>query len=254
MMQMISFNMKKIHVFIIVLGITFLLLTIVFVLGHTTSYTKLSVSEEEWNQLMNGKKEDSSLEITSITMNDIPLIVDSRNHTIYMIQYNIPKEKMKFQTTLNDSSAKIVFNDEIVSEDAFCEVLIYTKDTYAFYQILLKENSMVDISYKGILKNTKDANILFIDNQIQSSQKIKRSDATITRANPNDYVISLRMESIGRNTRENNISLFGMEIGHDFLLHKFLQEDAHEEIKVELFLNHEYQGVYLFEYNDRIGG
>ena len=92
-------------------------------------------------------------------------------------------------------------------------------------------------------------------NRLNANQKVIRTDASITLINnDNNYLISMRKESVGRNKRKNDISIFGITMSHEFeLIYKDLSNDSSNTI-LDLFINNEYKGIYLLEYKEQIGG
>ena len=71
-----------------------------------------------------------------------------------------------------------------------------------------------------------------------------------------NYIFSLHMLTPGKNKRDNKLSILNMKPNNEYVLSKvnqdISQEDNLENKKhlVELFLNNEYQGIYLLGFND----
>ena len=130
----------------------------------------------------------------------------------------------------------------------------YAQCTLGVYELVKLNNPIININYNKLLSKTPKAEILILDNNIKSIQKIIKSTASLTITDNNEYIISLSKESLGRNKRENEISILGNTRENTFIIKKDNREENQFNKKIELFINNEYQGSYKLEFNERNGG
>ena len=257
---MISYSMKKYKILIIILILTIFLFGIVFLFNDRTRYNNLVKSNEEWNEIISKRLESDNVSIESMSFNDYPLIVDNEHNKIY---YSFVESANKYNPFVkfdgNQDDLKLLIRKElsskVVNQEEKVEILIYSDKEYRLYTLTVTKNPIININYEDISTGTTSGNILVIDNRLNANQKVIRTDASITLIdNDNNYLISMRKESVGRNKRKNDISIFGITMSHEFeLIYKDLSNDSSNTI-LDLFINNEYKGIYLLEYKEQIGG
>lgn len=241
---MTLFNKSKIIVLSIIIFLTLLLISIFIFLNIKTRYNKYVITENKWNSLINNRALNSNLIFDSIEFNDYELVYDSSDKTIY---YSVVDSSKKYNPLVsfksNNSNLKIAFKEKITSDNEIVEVLVYDKDSYNICTLFV-----TDLSIINVIKNNETSDNVTIDvfdNHITAKNRVTKSSAKfLTIKEDEEYILSLIKMSLGRNNRENEISLFGMDKSHDYIL----KHDSRNKEKLTLlFINNEYKGVYSIE-------
>lgn len=247
--------MKKDKNLIIIILITILLITMILLINRNIRYNNLVVSQEKWNTIIKEKTNNNKLQIEKLYFNDYPSIIDQKNNTIHYIMMNSRKKTnplINYFTSKKD--AKIIIKESKKNDKEIINIMVYYKTTYNVYELVKLNNPIININYNKLLSKTPKAEILILDNNIKSIQKIIKSTASLTITDNNEYIISLSKESLGRNKRENEISILGNTRENTFIIKKDNREENQFNKKIELFINNEYQGSYKLEFNERNGG
>lgn len=246
--------MKKHLYLIIVLILTILLLGMVYILTEKTRYNELVASENEWNEILKDRTVTEEINIESLYFNDYPLIIDNNNNKIYYAYVDsINKDNPVTKIKTSDKDLKVKMNkklsdDENKNDDL--EIVIYNDKEYRLYTLIITQNPIINLNYEDITSGTTVGDILVIDNKVGATQKVIRSAASITLIENQSYLISMRTESVGRNKRKNDISVFGITVNHEFeLINKDITDSSNTLL--DLFINNEYVGVYLLEYKEQ---
>ena len=95
--------------------------------------------------------------------------------------------------------------EETIKNQETIEVMIYNNQSYHIYELNITKNPIINVEYTKMISGTAKGEILVIDNQVNANQKIIRTSASITINNDQDYIISMRKQSVGRNNRKNDI-------------------------------------------------
>lgn len=246
--------MKKHLYLIIVLILTILLLGMVYILTEKTRYNELVASENEWNEILKDRTVTEEINIESLYFNDYPLIIDNNNNKIYYSYVDsINKDNPITKIITSDKDLKVKMNkklsdDEHKNDDL--EIVLYNDKEYRIYTLIITQNPIINLNYEDITSGTTVGDILVIDNKVGATQKVIRSAASITLIENQSYLISMRTESVGRNKRKNDISVFGITVNHEFeLINKDITDSSNTPL--DLFINNEYVGVYLLEYKEQ---
>ena len=251
MMQMTLFSMQKKTVFIIILILTIFLLGSAILLTRTTRYENLVISEDKWERIIEEQTKDTSLQLKSMSLNDYPLIIDDNNHKVYYAHVETSKkDNPTVQYTGNDNRLKMFFKDSYQKENPI-NVIITNGEKYRIYTLYSINNPMINIHYQDISTGTTKGDITVIDNQVAATQKVIKTSASITITKENNYIISMRQKSVGRNDRENNISILGITMDHEFQLTKNATKENPTILSV--FINDEYLDDYQLEYQEQKG-
>lgn len=255
MMLMISFNMQKKHVFIVILILTIFLLGGILFLTGTTRLNRVVASTEKWDRIQEERTKNDNIFLKNISFNDYPLIIDEKNSKIY---YSFVETSRKYNPTIkyigSQNKTKVVLKEQITEENLNnkpIEVMVYNDTNFRLYELFITKNPIINMKYDKMISNTTRGEILVIDNQVNANQKIIRTSASITMINDQDYTVSMRKKSVGRNDRTNDISLFGITVNHEFMLKKENKETG--KTKLDLFVNNELKGEYQLDYQEQRG-
>lgn len=236
----------------IILLLTFLAITIVIVLKFSVKYNKLVVNETEWNNIINSRKESTSIYLENIEFNDYDLQIDNKNNTIY---YSIVDLNNKYNPSIKYKANKkvsIAINDKI-TEDMLektesLKIMIYNNNEYKIYSLVVTNYPILSVTYKNqnSQKNNINIDIYLFDNHVDSPQRVLKSDGKLKIIEEDkEYSFSLKKESLGHNERKNHISVFGMEKRDEYLI-KVTDTTNEKEKYVHFFINGEYKGLYTF--------
>lgn len=261
-----------------ILIFTFLLILLFIFFENRFKYQRLVLKSSKWDTIIQSKKEDSSLTIKSIKFNDYRLLIDESNDIIY---YSVIDSSQKYNPKVDydvENGVKISFSDKITQEkienNYSFKVLVYDDSTYHIYELKVTTLPIIHLSY-DLKKDeeTKDISMDFylFDNRKNAYQKVVNSigvlDIVENGNEKADYHFSLSQESLGKNMRDNPISLLGMDQHSEFVLNSLYDDDekirnvfstnlwnsleGNEEFYqyVELFVNNEYVGLYSFGYD-----
>ena len=249
---------KKIVIPIIIL--TVIIIAFIIFLGISHEYRKLSVSEEKWNLLIASRTENSKLVIDEIGFNDYGLIIDNKTDTIFYSLVNSSSKKYnpKVDFTSNRKEAQIaILSDEITDEKVQSghqfKIMIYTEKEYHIYHLVCTDFPILNLSYRQDVgdkhKNIPIKMYLF-NNLSNSTNRVTISDGRL-KVGQDGYHVSLSMITPGNNIRDNKISLFNMKPESEYTLRS---ENLYEQSKtdgnshkVALFINNQYQGIFLLE-------
>ena len=109
---------------------------------------------------------------------------------------------------------------------------------------------ILSINYKEQTNKLRKipVDIYLFDNDVNTTNKVLKSlgDLTIIKEN-NEYILSLKKESLGRNKRDNEVSLFGME-KHDEYLVRVTDKNTNY---INLFINNKHVGKYTLKHLER---
>ena len=255
--------MKRIKVLIPVIILTAIIIILVIVLNPSKRYEKLSIDESKWESLQASRQVNDDLQLEKIEFNDYSLIIDEEADTIYysIVNENQTKYNPNVSFEANEEHVKLAIlkdkiTDEKVHSDYQFKMMIYSHQEYHIYNLVCTDFPIVNIIYDthGIMPKEKniDVNISVFDNMEKSSKRVTNSQGIldILKDNGNkEYKLKLTTNSLGRNERENHLSIFQMDPHNEYLL---TQEEGigKKSFKVEFFINNEYQGQYLLQQRD----
>lgn len=268
---------KKILLWVI-LGITFFFIIIVMLFNNSSSYNNLVVNENKWNDLIKDKIDSTSIKIKNIKFNDYSLLIDELENTIY---YSMLDSTSKFNPSIRydvDDGTKLVINQKITEENVKnnfnFKIMIYNDTKYHIYNLTVTTLPIINIIYDDEIEKTNriKANIYLFDNRNNSHKKVINSKISLNIIDngneKKDYSFSMLLDSLGKNERENNLSIFGMQKHSEYLLNSMT--DDIDKVRrvfstnlwnnlsfsknensdyVEVFINNHYRGLYSLGYN-----
>ena len=219
-----------------------------------------------------------ALKINNIKMNDYSLIIDDVENCIY---YSMIDKTSKYNPTVIynvDNNAKIAINEEITEEKVNnnynFKLMVYDDTKYHIYNFVVTTLPIINILYdEDIVKTERiKANLYLFDNRNNSHKNVMSSNAILNIIDngneKKDYSFSIIYESLGKNERENNLSVLGMQKHSEYLLNSLF--DDSEKVRevfstnlwnniskvkndnsnfVELFINNHYVGLYSLGFN-----
>ncbi len=275
MMLMILFNMNRKIVLGFIICFTAMGIFMTLKFNQATGFSKLNISEDTWNEIISSRSENG-ISFSSLKFNDYDLVIDDTNSKLYysVVQSSPNKFTPQVSFLASAANAKMAILEDEITEDkiqnnhAF-QVLLYNEEAYHIYRLYCTSFPMLNIVYSEQDK-TDNFNIpmsmYLFNNQDNGINRIARSDGTLNMVEMEDgttnYRFSLTMTTTGNNERDNVISLLNMRQSNEYFLNAIhmgenlgnrpmnRQEDNHQ--RVELFVNHEYIGLYSISYNPDI--
>ena len=256
--------MSRRKILIAVSIFTVMVIILIIVLNPSSKYKKLSISESKWNSIKDSRTENNNLRLEDIRFNDYKLIIDEKSNTLYysLINDSSNKYNPKVEYNSNNNLKLAVLEDEITDEkiknNHEFSIMIYNEKEYHIYNLKCTDFPILNISYNQndeTNKNSVSMEIYLFDNLSNIPNKITISRGKL-KINDDNYTFSLHMLTPGKNKRNNKLSILNMKPNSEYVLSKvnqdISQEDNLENKKhiVELFLNNEYQGIYLLGFND----
>lgn len=243
--------MNKKRLLGIILVLTFLAIGIILLLTKSVKYNKLVISKEKWENIISNRNMNSKIKFQSIKFNDYELLIDEENSIIYYsmvnssdmynpsIQYNLINKKIKIAINNN-------INNEVFEQTDIIKILLYNKNSYRIYSLVVTNYPILNANYLEDEKDNKkiDVELELFDNHVNSPQKLLKSEGKFNVIEENEeYSFSLIKKSVGRNKRENHISIFGMEKRNEYRLKK-VNSIKDNERYVHLFINNKHIGLY----------
>lgn len=244
--------MKRKYVFLVVILFTLLASIPVIMYIVSPRYKKYQITTEKWNDIIEKRIANNQLIIEELEFNDLKLMIDENNNTIYYSyngSYNQFNPVMKYKA--NDN-VKIAFSGDMEkNQDAEgTNVLVYDDNNYHIYKLILLNSPIISIYYKEYSPNTDKVDVTIIDNRKEATQKVIKSKATLLKMIDDNYVLSFRKDSVGHNGRKNDISIFGGEKEHEYLLIRNDTDEMDSKEEFAFFINKQYQGMYLLKSNE----
>jgi len=241
--------MNKKYILGIIIVISFIIIALVLKFSLKTRYDKLVKTETEWNDIISSRNEDN-LSLESIEFNDYNLIIDNENNIIY---YSVVETKNKYNPTIKYKNNKLylAFSSEISDqnlENSDIKLMIYNDTSYKIYSLYVTNYPILNFDYtKDENEKSKriDTKITLFDNHTNNPRKMIISDGKLTIVSENEYIFSLTKESVGRNKRENNISIFELPKENEYVLKEASEND---DKVIKLFINNKYVGLYTLSH------
>ena len=240
---------KKIILGIILIPIILVILFLV-INNINSKYKRYIINSSEWNNIINTRTSSNELKINNLKFNDYNLIIDEDSSIIYYSVYdiiNIGNPNIKYSL---DSGLKIAFSNELdINNDI--KVIVYNNTNYHIYELSITNYSIISINYKPNDKITGkriNVEVSIYNNNPKAINHYTKSDGKLIELDKeNEYLLSLYKSSIGRNNRENDISIFDMKKGNEYLLTKD-NNFNHKIQNVILFINNKYMGIYTINH------
>ena len=240
----------------IILVLTCLAIIFIIILKFGVRYNKLIIKEENWNSIISNRNMSTSLKFENIEFNDYDLLIDEENSTIY---YSIVNSNKKYNPSLKykaNSKVNIAINDSItddkIDQENDLKIMLYNDNSYRIYSLVTTNYPILNVTTNNEFndKNKANALIYLFDNHVDSPMRVLKSDGKFKIIKENsEYSFSLKKESVGHKTRENHISIFGMEKIDEYLIKKASTTNQQEKY-VQLFINSEYKGLYSFGHKE----
>ena len=278
---MILFSMNRKKLLITIIVITAAITISMIVLNNQINLKKLSIEQNKWNSILSSRTENNNLKLESIKFNDYSLLIDENNSSLYYSVVGNMSNKYDPDVTFiaSDENVKIaVLNDEITDEKIAnnyqFKIVIYNDSEYRLYSLVCTNLPMLNIEYNTEISREKNIPIdVYLFNNLNNSvNRVAKSSGRLNiledENDKKDYTFSLLQKSLGRNERENNISILNMNKHNEYILNSMNSDD--EKIRnvfstnlwnetteerydsynyVELFINGEYVGLYSLGYN-----
>lgn len=247
--------MKRKKILILIIILTVIIISIVAWLNFGHAYSKLSINEEKWNDIISARIENKNLVLKDIDFNDYSLIIDGKSNTLYYSLVNSSSRKYnpKVDFDSNSESAKIaILSDEITDEKIKnghqFKVMVYNNQEYHIYNLVCTDFPILNLSYRqdvGDKHKNIPVKMYLFNNLSNSTTRVTISDGRL-KTTQNGYSFSLSMITPGNNIRDNKISLLHMKPSSDYTLTKS-NSDLPGKQQVALFINNEYRGIYILE-------
>lgn len=264
---MILYNMKRKRVLIPIILFTIIIIVLAAILSFSRKYIDISISEKQWNSIINTRSENNEIKLQEISFNDYHLVIDENNNTLYYSLINESKNKynpsVRYMTTSQNTKIAILsdeITDDKVKSDYEFKIMIYTENEYRIYNLVCTDFPILNITYQEDVeysqKNIPMEFYLF-NNLNNTTNRVTISDGKF-RTDENGYTFSLKMKSPGKSTRENRVSILSMKPHSEYTL-TFIENDSGEinmemlnenfdkiprDNRVLVFINDEFKGIY----------
>ena len=270
--------MNRKYVLIIIAIMTLLLVGFVIIVNRDIKLSRISVSEDRFNDIKKVRKESKSLVLDSISFNDYNLFLDNKSNTYYYsIVNNISNKYNPDIKYTSSNKVNVAFLEEEINEDRIknnydYKLIIYDDIYYNVYNLKITKLPVLSINY--VVSNNKsfDMDLNLFNNMDKVNSRLIKSKGEIeVSENSNgedDYKFSLKVDSVGGNERENNISILGIQQHSEYVLdsmnsdndnvrnlfalnlwNKTVNSNIDSYNYVELLVNGEYKGLYALGYN-----
>ncbi len=253
--------------------------------GH---YSEYAVDEEWIENVTEGRTETTDLISELIFNEQTLIFDNATDTFFYsLIEGDLKADDPVIKVKSENADVKIGFLSERISEDGIRDnrsimVMAYTDRTYCRYFLKCTTLPLMSIEcQEEISDDAVEMKLTVFDNRRNAVNRVIFSDGEIhirggsTREFPKKgYRISLKQKSVGDNIRSNHVSLLGMRQDDDWLLYAGYNDqekirnvfssnlwkytcgtdnsrgtDTGMEYKyLELFINHEYWGLYALGY------
>ena len=229
--------------------------------------------------LMAERTETWDLLVTEISIDQFPLMYDClEDRWFYSISENARNRSdpfISYEVQGGLSAVKLAFDGSGMEG----RLLAFTEDSYHLYHLVTTTLPLINIEHHHDIPYSDEVpmTMTLFDNRANAERAVITSDGTIhlrgnsTAVYPkHSYKMTLTTRSDGRSTRPNNLSLLGMRQDNDWQLYAAYNdqekirnvfssnlwfetcarnnrlglENGNEYRYVELFLNHEYTGLY----------
>ncbi len=281
--------MKKKNIIAGIIAVVSLVLiaSLFSVFGAPKYMNELFVNDSEFNDIISKRELDENLDFSSLKINSYaPYLA---GNTIYysMIENN----KHAYNPTINiESSLDIAFHgdwitDESIKQNQPIDVLIYSKDKYYQLSLITTTLPLLSLNFdQGQMPDSRmddTFKMTLFDNRADVRDRLITSDGSAHKrggvsynADKSNLSIKLTYESPGKHTRDNNISILGMQERNKYVLqgmyydqekvrdyfgstlwreisekrNNFNLELSYEWRYVEVIVNGEYYGLYMLGY------
>jgi hypothetical protein len=265
-----------------------LLLYLTCIKDVSTRYSDYMGSVDDIEIIKNSHTKAENGLLESLVFNDQKLTLDTSCNTWYyslkeqsISAYN-PNVRYKADANVKLIIEPIEITDDVIADNCSIWIIAYNGMTYSEYSLKCTILPIMEIESEGDIseENTKVSMRLY-DNRSNATQQVIVSEGTMhIRGGTSrsfaktSFKLSLTKESVGNNTRTNQISLLGMRQDDDWILYSPYNDqekvrnvfstnlwkyscaqdnslglDNGNEYKyIELFLNGQYYGLYALGY------
>lgn len=229
--------MRKYVGYIIMIVSTLMLINLMSSDNASVSYVECMAEEAACLQVTRDRVEHEEL-LKGLYFDEQELFYDVNEKNFYysLIEGSSTAYKPEVKLKSPVEGVKVLFLGEITKEgierNEAIPILAYSDEYYYIYHLKCTTLPLMNIKVDGLLEMTKTKNtdkimeMTLFDNQQGAAQRLINSAGSIrirggSTANlaKKSYRISLTMESLGENTRANQISLLGMRQDDDWLLY-----------------------------------
>ena len=228
--------MSKKRLFWIIFPVACFVLTVILIFESNGMYNNYVVDSNKWNEIIGSRNMSESIKLQNIIFNDYNLFVSDDNVIYYSLTPLSSKYNPSVRYYANDK-VKIALSKKMDEWTDGLKIMIYNDKLYRIYDLVVTELPILSVSYGN---NTE---FELFDNHVNSPQRIIKSQGRIKKVGNNEYVFSLFKRSIGKNKRDNYISLFGMEKRNEYVI-KYADRIDKNEMYVQFFINNKYMGIY----------
>lgn len=245
--------MHKNWLLIIILLFTLAAVLSISIVEKSTKYNKLVVSKDKWTSFTTNKEPSTNISLKSIEFNDYNLLIDNENNIIY---YSIVDTNTKYNPSvkyIGNKKISIAVNtnitDNSIEKTDKIKVLIYNDKEYRIYSLVTTTYPILNIKYKESInrKTNIPMSIELFDNNVNTLNKVIISTGKLKILEENkEYSLSLTRSSVGKDTKNNYISIFNMKKSNEYIV-KEVNESTTDLNYIKLFINNKYTGLYSFE-------
>lgn len=223
-------NRRIVRILLLIISVG-LFFAAAYVLIPSTDYRSSLVSNEEYETIKNERTESETDVIKSIEFNGNP-IYQASNTWYYSI---IEEARNSYNPNITiDHRFKIAFrddeilNDKDIADSKAIDFIVYDNSKYSQYRLAVTTLPIIHIDHNDEIPYREDVNMTFslFDNRKNIINRVIKSRGKIhvrgglNAGNPKvSYRINLRELSLGRNERNNNLSLLGMRKDDDWILY-----------------------------------
>lgn len=245
--------MHKNWLLIIILLFTLAAVLSISIVEKSAKYNKLVVSKDKWTSFTTNKEPSTNISLKSIEFNDYNLLIDNENNIIY---YSIVDTNTKYNPSvkyIGNKKISIAVNtnitDNSIEKTDKIKVLIYNDKEYRIYSLVTTTYPILNIKYKESInrKTNIPMSIELFDNNVNTLNKVIISTGKLKILEENkEYSLSLTRASVGKDTKNNYISIFNMKKSNEYIV-KEVNESTTDLNYIKLFINNKYTGLYSFE-------
>lgn len=245
--------------------------------------SSLALNQTEYSTIKTSRTEKTNL-IDTVSFNSYPLFYDETGRCFYYSLIQDSAGAYEPGISWKDRTLKLCFDHGQISEDMIhrnerIRMLIYDDRYYSEYEIVSTTLPLINIEVNDEIQKDSRTDMTFtlFDNRKEAPQRLVTSDGKINQKghttrkyDKKSFRLRFFQESIGGNTRQNDLSLLGMRYDDDYILYAGYNDQ--EKIRnvfncrlwydasagdnslgikngmyykyVELFINGEYRGLY----------
>ena len=249
------------------------------------SLSSLALNQSDFNAIKAGRTETDDLSDT-ISFNSYPLFYDETGRRFYYSLIEGNGSAYDPGIRWNNKTINVCFDhseitEEMIHRNETMRMLIYDDQQYSEYEIACTTLPLLNIDVSEISIDDNDMKLTLFDNRkgasrrnIESKGKIRIKGQSTTKYPKKAFRFSLLLDSVGGNTRQNDLSLLGLRYDDDYILYAGYNdqekirnvfncrlwhdscagdnlagiEDGTYYRYVELFIDHEYWGLYALAY------